>query len=360
MQSSSRYQRSGWRVLLVALAVTGLLPTVAVAGDVAQGAPSLIAFHADPDGQDDLFVIKPDGSGLRRLTTGLEEVATPHWSPNGTRIAFLARPEGIEDVFVVDASGRNRRRLTREAGDSHDFAWSPDGRRIAFACCGESALNVYVMNADGSKRALLVEDAAQPSWSPDGQRIAFISFRDGNAEIYSVSLDDTALTRLTSNPAEDVDPSWSPRGNQIAFTSKRRGKAQIYVMAADGSDQRRLVADRWYDETPSWSPNGQRIVFPSYRNRDPLLRGIGNAEIVVAAAGGGSVKNLTRTRFWEGDPEWSPDGRQIAFAVRRDFGPNGTFRLEVMKADGSRRRALPPVRGSNRAPANSCCPAWRP
>src|SRR5262249_36270877 len=117
-----------------------------------------------------------------------------------------------------------------------------------------------------------------------------------------------------------------PDGKRIAFTSKRDGRAQIYVMNADGSGQRRVVADRWSDQRPSWSPDGGRLLFTSFRNRDPNLLGIGNAEIDVVRADGSGLRNLTRSRFWEGEPAWSPNGRRIAYAIRRDFGPGGGVR----------------------------------
>ena len=133
-------------------------------------------------------------------------------------------------------------------------------------------------------------------------------------------------------------------------------------MDADGSHQRRLVRDRWSDQKPAWSPDGRRILFTSFHNRDPNLLGIGNAEILVAAADGSTVRNLTRTRFWEGEPAWAPDGKRIAFAIRRDFGPHGVFRVGVMNADGTGTRLLPPVRDPRNLGglANSCCPAWQP
>ena len=115
-------------------------------------------------------------------------------------------------------------------------------------------------------------------------------------------------------------------------------------MDSDGANQRRLVSDRWSDQQPAWSPDGTQILFTSYRNSDPLMRGIGNADIVVASATGDRVRNLTRSPAWEGDPAWSPDGSEIAFAISE----TGTFRLGVMTATGTSPRYLPPGSRSRR------------
>jgi TolB protein len=324
--------------------------------------PRWIAFHTDPGGSGDLYLDSADGARRRRLTSFFGQVPTAAWSPDGKRLAFLARPKGVQDVYVIDADGRHRRRLTHDEGDHFgDVSWSPDGKRIAFTCCGRGETSVWLIRADGTGRTKLA-DGAQPVWSPNGRRIAFLGFADGNAELYSIAPDGSGLERLTENRAEDVDAAWSPDGRRLAFTSKRDGHAQVYVMDSDGSRQRRVVADRWSDQRPSWSPDGWRLVFTSFRNRYPNLLGIGNAEILVARVDGSGIRNLTRSRSWEGEPSWSPDGRQIAFAVRRDFGPRGVFRVAVMNADGSGKRLLPPVpdRVNPGGKANSCCPAWQP
>jgi Tol biopolymer transport system component len=123
-----------------------------------------------------------------------------------------------------------------------------------------------------------------------------------------------------------------------------------------GANERQLIRDRFNDQQPAWSPDGTRIVFTSFRNRDPNLRGRGNAEIVTATLAG-RVRNVTHTPYWEGDPAWSPDGRNLAFAQRRDAGPQGTFAIGVMTATGLQRRLLRRIRFSNSL-ANSCCPVW--
>jgi len=350
--------------LLFALGLAAVAAVIAAwqASPVTGKAEGWIAFHADPGGSGDLYLDSADGSRRRRLTTFFGQVPTAAWSPDGKRFAFLARPEGVQDMYVIDADGRHLRRLTHDEGDHFgDLSWSPDGRRIAFTCCGRDATSISLIRPDGTGRTKLA-DGAQPVWSRDGRRIAFLGFGDGNPELYSIAPDGSGRVRLTTNKAEDVDPAWSPDGKRIAFTSKRDGHAQIYVMNADGSGQRRVVADRWSDQRPGWSPDGKSLLFTSFRNGDPNLLGIGNAEILVARADGSAVRNLTRSRFWEGEPAWSPDGLRIAYAIRRDYGPRGVFRVGVMNADGSAKRLLPPVadRRNIGGMANSCCPAWQP
>jgi len=153
-------------------------------------------------------------------------------------------------------------------------------------------------------------------------QLAFADTAGGNPDIYVIYADGTGRTRLTLDPARDVEPAWSPDGRKVVFTSDRDGNAEIYVMNADGTTPVRLTYDATGDHTPTWSRDG-RIAFVSERN--------GNTEIYVMNADGTSPVNLTNHPAGDGDPAWSPDGEKIAFVSDRD----GNAGIYVMNADGS-------------------------
>ena len=162
-----------------------------------------IAFHADPGGSDDPFLVTSDGSRRRRLTHGLEQVATSFWAPDGKRLAFLA-PVGSPGVYVVRPDGHGLRRLT-SGGGFFDLAWSPD-----FDAAGGVAL-----------RNLLARESSQPAWSPGGTRLAYAVRRNfgpaGNFRVGVMRSDGTGKRLLPpvlygGRAANSCCPAWQPRG----------------------------------------------------------------------------------------------------------------------------------------------------
>ncbi len=159
--------------------------------------------------------------------------------------------------------------------------------------------------------------------------IAFVSDRDGNPEIYVQNSADGSVTRLTNDPAADLQPAWSPDGGRLAFTTTRNGNSEIYLMNADGSNLFNLSNNPGEDQYPTWSPDGQWIAFSSTRD--------GNWDIFVASLDGAVQTNLTNNPSEDRHPTWFRAGgllgsqERIAFSSNRD----GNFEIYAMNPDGS-------------------------
>jgi len=147
------------------------------------------------------------------------------WSPDGQRIAFegdLAEP-GNDDVYTIGVDGTGLQRLTSRPGFDGDAAYSPDGTSIAFDSDRTGNLDVFVMRTNGTNIRQLTNHPAgdaQPKYSPDGQFIAFFSERDGTqppivpfptSDIFRMRADGTQQTNLTKSPGViEFDPHWQP------------------------------------------------------------------------------------------------------------------------------------------------------
>lgn len=271
------------------------------------GGGNRIAFVSDRSGNADIFLMNPDGSGVVNLTNHPAQDIDPAWSPDGGRIAFGSnRGGGCNNLFAMNADGTGVTRLTTGTLCDNRPSWSPDGARIAFErCCSDEGSDIYVVEADGTNLRQVTSGgffiSDQPSWSPDGSRIAFERYSSLGGElpdIYIIGVDGTGLTRLTTDPLQDMYPAWSPDGTRIAFMAARGGGGEIYLMNADGTGVVNLTnhpAPREFG--PAWSPDGSRIVFLSARD--------GNDDIFVMNADGSGPINLTNHPAFDDSPAWA-------------------------------------------------------
>jgi len=204
-----------------------------------------------------LFVARPDGSGLRRVTRSPTLDVQPGWSPDGRRIAFARAVPGFrEEIFTVGIDGRGLRRLTRSREQDLEPDWSPNGRRIAWASTSTATRFaqplVRTMNPDGTGKRSVMPGAA-PDWSPDGRRFAF-SLR---ADIFTGEVSGRGRVNVTSSPGvADTRPDWSPDGTRLAFLSTRgspRERPRVFVVPAAGGEEM-LVSPREPAGAPSWRP----------------------------------------------------------------------------------------------------------
>jgi Tol biopolymer transport system component len=318
-----------WCASLFALAAVAVASAVP-AGATHPGTNGKLVFERPTENGANLFSVATDGSGLTRLTSRKGIEGDSSWSPDGTKIAFACakNPErGPYEICVVNADRSGFTRLTRHRTFSIAPAWSPDGTKIVYATLKGPGdhLRLRVMNADGSGQRWLTPkppstySQTDPSWSPDGATIAFALFKGGerpravDSSLALIDADDGGnLRRLTPRRGRDeLNPNWSPDGMNIAYEVNRLfdlRQSDIWRMNADGSDKQRLTRSRFYETNPVYSPDGTRIVFTSDRDNRNLSKGrLGRGfELYTMAADGGDRTRVTDNRRAELFPDWQP------------------------------------------------------
>jgi Tol biopolymer transport system component len=107
-----------------------------------------IAFHSDPGGNDDTYLLNADGSDAHGLTLGRETIAHPYWSPDGSRLAITCCTFSMDRILVVDADGGGAVEVQGDVPDATSPAWSPDGRRTGHA-------EIFTIRPDGTGERFL-------------------------------------------------------------------------------------------------------------------------------------------------------------------------------------------------------------
>ena len=244
------------------------------------------------------------------------------------KILFTSNRSGRAQLYMINPDGTNIKQITSGQYSHSDGRWSPGAKQI-IAQTNKNKNTAYytqmvIMNSDGTNRNLL-RPGMQMSWSPDGEKIVFMlwpSTERHNLTTYicRMNKDGTNVIKLTKKKRVwNGTPDWSPDGKLIAFASGRDYSfpspySEIYLMNADGSNQRRLTfTDSLLNTNPSWSPDGRKIAFSC------------NGLISLMNSDGSDIKILDSLSTG-GHISWSPDGNYLAF---------GAGQIYIIKLDGS-------------------------
>jgi Tol biopolymer transport system component len=171
-------------------------------------------------GDGGIHVINVDGTSDHQLTNYSDDFR-PLWSPNGTKILFRSRRDGNYEVYVMNPDGSDQRNISTNAATDDDQAWSPDGEEIVFVSDRDAGPDeqehvyrrreLYTVNVDGSRLIRITYDsyASSPAWSPDGLWIVYINYAlTTSGTPYVTVIPSIGGTRTTRAPG--FSPVWSP------------------------------------------------------------------------------------------------------------------------------------------------------
>jgi Tol biopolymer transport system component len=182
------------------------------------------------------------------------------------------------------------------------------------------------MRADGSQVQKLAkypgggQISSCISWSPTGNRLAF----DRDENIWTVKANGNDATRLTKGAPIDQCPSWSPDGKRIVFARSTNGNRDLVQMHVNGKHQQVVTTPQggtgFGPSEPDWAPDGKRIAFDN---------GTGQGDIASIRPDGTGFKLLVATGKTEIDPAYSPNGKEIAYAILIDTHTTFVRRVSV-------------------------------
>lgn len=280
------------------------------------------------------------------------------------RVTFLTLV--LTSAFVLGVFGQQKRPMTFEdilaIKTVTDPQVSPDGKNVAYVVAGANLKenlvesNIWLVSTAGRDPVRLTTSKKadnQPRWSPDGKKVAFLSTREEKAQIFLISPFGGEAERLTESKSAVQAFQWSPDGRHIAFIAqqdqtaeeekkqKEKDDAQvvdkdfkftrIWVIDLETKKASELVKGDSVAADPQWSPDGRSIAYatvPTPKADDGSV-----SDIWVVDVASGKQRKLVENDGTDTAPRWSPDGRRIAFlTAERPKGELGQLRLATVDA----------------------------
>ena len=193
------------------------------------------------------------------VTEGSGNFIDPDVSPDGTSLVFRSE-RGQEDIYVIRSDGTGQRPLNNDRHNDRRPRWSPDGSRIAFDSTRSGSYQLWTMNRDGSGLTQLTDtsfNVVMRAWSPDGSRIAYTDLRTASFIMEADEpWDEQGQVQLP--PLEDGDGffdvwSWSPDGQWLAGHGAGGAPAGVYLYSFESEGYEKLTdtggAPRWLSDS---------------------------------------------------------------------------------------------------------------
>jgi serine/threonine protein kinase/Tol biopolymer transport system component len=330
--------------------------------------------------------------------------SAPAFSPDGSRIAFAWEEEGVAAekgvaLYVKTIGNENLLRLTNHPSELIASTWSPDGTQVAFQRQSKDESGIYIVPAQGGAERKLRSThpsfgvSMSISWSPDGKSIAFAdSPPGGHRRLHLLSLETLESKQIEHNDKcqEEVLPVFSYDGKQLAYACfNDLGGFGLSVATPEGLSPRVIKEFSGYLSGLEWNRENNKLIFSHSLNGaentlSELTIADGSVQDLPFGRDAGSLAVAARSdrvaftvssgnnnNIWRGDllhpqaapvklisttreqmlPQYSPDGKHIAFASDR----GGSSEIWMSDPDGTN-----VVQLTNLKNAGSGSPYWSP
>ena len=293
----------------------------------------------------DLFVAKSDGTEARKLTSVSGRLFAPQFSPDEKKIRFSVEDSNTVgySLWEVSSQGKNLHPLLSGLHDETTGRWTPDGKYFVFQSMGQIwALpeDTGFLTHSATKPIQLTEsplNLGSPLPSKDGKKL-FVTGQTLRGELVRYDMKSGLFLPFLSGISAE-GPAFSKDGQWVAYVTYPDGV--LWRSRVDGSDRFRLTSPPLHAFLPNWSPDGKQIAF--YGSVNKGVHEPKNFKIYLVSRDGGNPERLIHDDTGpQTDPGWSPDGTKIIFAGGVD---DDSSAIHLLNLESHSVSTLPASRG---------------
>jgi TolB protein len=183
--------------------------------------------------------------------------SAPAWSPDGSKLAVSLSREGGSQVFLMNPDGSGVRRLTHSSAIDTEPRFSPDGRMLYFTSDRGGSPQIYRMPVagGGEPQRVTFEGSynVSPRISPDGKTLAYVMRNAGRFQVALLDLSNRQVQIITDSD-RDESPSFAPNGRMILLATVIGGRGVLSAVSSDGRIKQRLSTTAGDVREPAWGP----------------------------------------------------------------------------------------------------------
>ena len=269
--------------------------------------------------RNDIWLLDVNKNKKKVLIKGRPWVGKTKFSPNDTLVGYLAPGRGqyseYQQIWTINTNYRTKRQLTKLKANINDFEWSPDGTQMILVADSIS-VDKKTKSSVQTQKPIVID---RYYFKEDGKEF----LGDERQHLHLLDIKSRTTKQLTKGTSNEILPSWSPDSKKIAYVTKtgemdRTNNYDVYVLEIDSTNNPiQLTTNLGADSSssrPQWSPDGKKIAY--LHGGDPALLWYALQELAVIDLDTKINSILTKELDRNvSSPQWSDDGQSIYFVI---------------------------------------------
>ena len=269
--------------------------------------------------RNDIWLLDVNKNKKKVLIKGRPWVGKTKFSPNDTLVGYLAPGRGqyseYQQIWTINTNYRTKRQLTKLKANINDFEWSPDGTQMILVADSIS-VDKKTKSSVQTQKPIVID---RYYFKEDGKEF----LGDERQHLHLLDIKSRTTKQLTKGTSNEILPSWSPDSKKIAYVTKtgemdRTNNYDVYVLEIDSTNNPiQLTTNLGADSSssrPQWSPDGKKIAY--LHGGDPALLWYALQELAVIDLDTKTNSILTKELDRNASsPQWSDDGQSIYFVI---------------------------------------------